>query len=134
MPNTRSPVIVIVNDEEAPLRSCEIILRRLYKDVDLILLQDSVEALQKLSTQNPDLLITGTWFPRVRGKEFVEQLMERGAAYPIIVMSAYEPEESWVREHQARGRKITFLGLPFELATFQEVVAASLKITPDPLN
>jgi DNA-binding NtrC family response regulator len=134
MPNTRSPVIVIVNDEEAPLRSCEIILRRLYKDVDLILLQDSVEALQKLSIQNPDLLITGTWFPRVKGKDFVELLMERGAAYPIIVMSAYEPEESWVREQQTRGRKITFLGLPFELATFKEVVAASLKIIPDPLN
>jgi DNA-binding NtrC family response regulator len=93
-----------------------------------------VEALQKLSIQNPDLLITGTWFPRAKGKDFVELLMERGAAYPIIVMSAYEPEESWVQEHQTRGRKITFLGRPSELATFQEVVAASLKITPDPLN
>jgi hypothetical protein len=46
-------------------------------------------------------------------------------------MSAYEPEELWVREFASRGVNITFLSMPFDLATFQNLVAASLKSPPD---
>ena len=105
----------------------------------MVLFQDSVEAWEELLKKDPDLLITGTWFPRLRAREFVGRLMERKAEFPIIVMSTYEPEESWVREYANRGINIKFLSMPFDVATFQNLVAASLKIPPDlppssPLN
>jgi hypothetical protein len=57
--------------------------------------------------------------------------MDRKAAYPIIVMIAYEPEELWVREYASRGLNIRFLSVPFDVATFRNLVAASLNIPPD---
>lgn len=127
---TRPPRIVIMNTELGPLRSCEVVIRHSYTDVELVLFQDSTTAWEQLSQTDPDLLITGTWFPVVRGKEIVERLMDRKAAYPIIVMSAYEPEELSVQEYASRGLNIKFLSMPFDVATFRNLVSASLEISP----
>ena len=128
---TRPLSIVMMNAELGPLQSWEIIIRDSYKDAELVLFQDSTTAWQELSQKDPDLLITGTWFPVVKGKAIVERLMDRKATYPIIVMSAFEPEELWVREYASRGLSIKFLNMPFDVATFRKVVAASLNFPPD---
>jgi DNA-binding NtrC family response regulator len=125
------PRIVMMNSELGPLQSCEVVIRHSYTDAELVLFQDSIGAWQELSHNDPDLLITGTWFPIAKGKEIVERLMVRKATYPIIVMSAYEPEELWVREYASRGLNIKFLSMPFDVTTFLKVVAASLNIPPD---
>ena len=96
-----------------------------------MLFQDSITAWQELSQKEPDLLITGTWFPVANGKEIVDRLMDRKATYPIIVMFASGPEELWVREYASRGLNIKFLNIPVDVETFLQVVAASLKIPPD---
>ena len=131
MARTRPLRIVIINPEVGPLQSCEVLFRWLYKDAELVLFQDSVEAWEELSQNDPDLLITGTWFPREKGKEIVERLMCRKANYPIIIMSTYEPEELWVREYASRGLNIKFLAMPFDIATFRNLVAGSLEMIPD---
>lgn len=121
--------IVVVNDEEGPRKSMEIILQHWFPDVTLLLFQRSVEALQEVSQRDPDLLITGTWFPVMRGKEFVKRVMDRKAAYPIVVMSAYEPEETWVREYTKGGMNISFLPMPFLSESLRRLLeAAGLKI------
>ena len=121
--------IVVVNAEEGPRKSLEIILRHWFPDVTLLLFQHSVEALQELSLRDADLLITGTGFPVMGGKELVERVMERKVAYPIVVMSAYEPEETWVREYTNGGFNISFLPMPFLLESLRKLLeAAGLKI------
>jgi DNA-binding NtrC family response regulator len=121
----------MMNSELGPLQSWEIIIRDSYKDAELVLFQDSITAWQELSQKDPDLLITATWFFDLKANELVGRLMDRKAAYPIIVMIAYEPEELWVREYASRGLNIRFLSVPFDVATFRNLVAASLNIPPD---
>lgn len=130
-PKTRPPRIVMVNTELSPLKACETVIRSWYKDAELVLFEHSTAAWEELSQTDPDLLITGTWFPVLRGKELVERLIDRKAAYPIIVMSAYEPEELWVEEYASRGIDIKFLSMPFDVAAFRDLVSGSLNIPPD---
>lgn len=120
------PRIVVVTCVSGPLECCEVILRQSYQDAELALFEDSEEAWQHLSKNDPDLLITGTWFPRLKGKEIVERLMDRKAAIPMIVISTYDAEELWVREYASRGLNIRFRGIPFELASFRSLVEGSL--------
>ncbi len=124
----KSPLrrIVIVNNEEGPLKALALMIPRLFSDVTLLLYQDSVEAWQELSQRNPDLVITGSWFPVMKGKELVERVMDRKATYPIIVMSAFEPEELWVQDYASRGLNTSFLPMPFNLETLQKLLVTSL--------
>lgn len=122
--------IVVVNDEEGARNCLEIMLRGWFPDVTLLLCYSCVEALEELSQSDDlDLLITGTWFPGMRGKELVERVMDRKASYPIIVVSAIDLEETWVREYASRGLNISFLPMPFLLESLRKrLEAAGLKI------
>ena len=126
--------IVVLNDEPIVLDMMRLIIPysfESFKDAKLLLFQDSVKGWEELSLRNPDLLITDDMMPTLLGQEICERLLERKAGYPIIVMSGYDPEGLWVREYAIRGLNVKLLTVPFLVATFQKVVAASLNIPPD---
>jgi CheY-like chemotaxis protein len=93
----------MVNDEPAVLESFDIIIRRWFSDVTMLLFTNSAAALEELSQRDPDLLITDDTMPGMSGQELCRRLFERQVAYPIIVDSAWEPTEQWVREFANRG-------------------------------
>ena len=130
-PRPRPLRIVAVYSEPSVLESLKVLLGKWFPDDTLLYLSDTFSAWEDLSRTDPDLLITGTWFPAMRGEEIVRRLLDRKADYPIIVMSTYDPEELWVRECAGRGLNIKFLSMPFDVATFRNLVAASLNIPPD---
>jgi TPR repeat protein/DNA-binding response OmpR family regulator len=130
---TRPLRIVIVNDEQGPLRSMEVVLRG-FKGATLSLFQDAREAWEELLRADPALLITGATMPGLTGKEIARRLLDRQATFPIIVTSAYEPEEQWVREYARLGLNVTFLHLPFDISDFLKGVNVALNIPCDKME
>ena len=114
--------IIAVNDEPIILE----VLKRMFQNsavaVALKCFTDSGEAWRELLQTDPDLLITDDAMPGLRGEEIVRRLLERKAAFPIIVMSPWAPTETWVRECASRGMNITFLAMPFDLESFRKAL------------
>ena len=123
---TRPPRIVIVNDNEGPLRSMEIVLRG-FQGATLSLFQDSSDAWEELLRADPDLLIVHSRMPKLGGVEIIFRLLDRKAAFPVIVTTTYYPDEPKVREAANRGLNATVMRLPFDIQDFKALVEGALK-------
>src|ERR1041385_3244253 len=122
----RSLRIVAVNDEPVVLEVLKRLFQETFENVVMKLFDDSGEAWRDLSQTDPDLLITDDAMPGLRGEEIVRRLLERKAAFPIVVMSPWSPTETWVRDCANRGLNVTFLAMPFDAAQFRAIVAQLL--------
>ena len=131
---SRPPRIVVVNDNPPVLHAVEAMIRHWSKEVALQLFQYSVEAWQELSRTNPDLLIWVVSAPLLRGKEIVQRLMDRKVTYPIVVISAFHPDELWVQEFASRGLNVSFLPMPFTFESLRKLMEAGLKIPRDTIE
>lgn len=120
------PRIVVVDDETVVLQAMEFVVRSVFPDVNLLQFLDSKEAWLDLSKTDPDLLITDDGMPRLKGKEIVQRLADKKAAYPIIVNSALEPNQEWVREFASQGMNISFMPLPFDVKDYQKLLLSVL--------
>ena len=117
---SRPPRIVVVNDNPPVLQAVEAMIRHWSKEVALQLFQYSFEAWQELSRTNPDLLIWVVSAPLLRGEETVQRLMDRKVTYPIVVISAFHPDELWVQAFVSRGLNVSFLPMPFTVKQFNQ--------------
>ena len=122
----RPPRIVIVNDNEGPLRSMEIILRG-FQGATLSLFQDSSDAWEELLRADPDLLIVHSRMPKLGGVEIIFRLLDRKAAFPVIVTTTYYRDEPKVLEAASRGLNVTVMRLPFDVKDFKALVEGALK-------
>ncbi len=121
--------IVMVNDEEGPLRSFEHVIRHWFKDVTMLLFDNCAAALEELVQRDPDLLITDDRMPGMGGDELCQRLLAGRVTYPVILHSAWEPTEpEWVRELARRGLKISFLHVPCDIESIVKAVETALKI------
>jgi DNA-binding NtrC family response regulator len=125
---TRSPRIVVVDDEDGCLEMFKRLIRDRFKDVTLLLFSNSNEAWQELARTDPDLLITRDKMPNLTGEDIVRRLMDRKITYPIIVDGGWPPTEQWVRELANRGLNVSFLLSPFAVEKFLKAVETALKI------
>ena len=124
--------VVMIYSEPAPFKSLEIMIRRWFKNVTFIPLENSVKTVwDNLSWTDPDLLITADAMPMMRGEEIIRRLQKQKATYPIIVTSAFDPTEEWVRECASRGLNVRFLAMPFTIEDVRKLLEASLKIPLD---
>lgn len=127
----RPPKIFVVNDESGPIESAKLILRKWFdKDAIVLTFEDSQEAWQELLRTNPDLLITDDIMPALGGMEIVRRLVERKAAYPVILTTSFERDEliMCVRECASQGLNIELLNVPYDIESFLKAVENSLKI------
>ena len=125
---TRSPRIVVVDDEDGCLEMFKRLIRDRFKDVTLLLFSNSNEAWQELARTDPDLLITRDKMPNLTGEDIVRRLMDRKITYPIIVDGGWPPTEQWVRELANRGLNVSFLLSPFAVEKFLKAVETALII------
>ena len=119
--------IVMVNDEPGALQSFELIIRHSFRDVTVLTFPDGAAALEELSRTDPDLLITDDRMAVMSGDELCSRLLARKVTYPIIVDSAYEPTERWVREFAERGLNVSFLPLPCAVTSLRNLMEVCLK-------
>ncbi len=120
------PTILVVNDEPSVLEAIDFILRQWLSAATLVSLQNSQTAWLVLSRLNPDLLIIDDRMPGISGQEICRRLLTKGFRYPIIVHSAWEPTEQWVRDYGSQGLSVRFLPCPFQINEFQHAVLKSL--------
>ncbi len=128
------PRIVVVNDNPPVLEAWGVMIRHWSKDATLELFEGPIEAWQELSQTDPDLLITAVAMSGLRGKDIVQRLMDRKVTYPIIVISAYEPEKLWVREFASKGLNVSFLAMPFDFKSLRKLLDAGLKRPHDTIE
>ena len=85
--------ILVVDDEPTIVRLMEFILAR--QGHDMIVAVNGEEALHKIRTQQPDLVLLDIMMPRIDGYEVAQQLRAdpATAALPIIMLSAKAQEE-----------------------------------------
>ena len=92
MPEAR---ILVVDDEPGMLEVCRDVLRKL-GDVHIELEQQSARALQKLSAEGWDLLITDLRMPGTNGIELLERARQTDPHLAVLMLTAYPSVETAV--------------------------------------
>ena len=85
--------ILVVDDEPTIVRLMEFILAR--QGHEMIVAVNGEEALHKIRTQQPDLVLLDIMMPRIDGYEVAQQVRAdpATASLPIIMLSAKAQEE-----------------------------------------
>jgi DNA-binding NtrC family response regulator len=82
--------------------------------------KDGVDALEKIETFEPQVMLTDMMMPRMDGSELMKKLLERGSRMPVIVITAFGNIETalttthdlgafWFLEKPIQGRILRFL-------------------------
>jgi len=108
---------ILIADDDVPQRTA---LATLLTDRGFVtqVAADGIEALERLSTFNPDVIVADLVMPRMDGFELLRQLKDRGDLTPAIVLTAFgsiEKALSVVHELKA----FWFLEKPVEPRAFE---------------
>lgn len=102
--------ILIVDDEERMRHLLSIMLSRSGYHVDQA--GDGVEALEMISAQPFDMIITDIKMPRMDGIELLKKIMELDIPYPVVFITAFATVESAVEA--MRQGAVDYIIKPFE--------------------
>lgn len=84
--------ILICEDEEIMLTALEFRLRR--QRFEVVIAQDGRQAMEKIESENPDLIVADIMMPYVNGLELIHHVRNQlQSNIPIIVMSAIEQDD-----------------------------------------
>lgn len=104
--------ILIVEDERAQ----RILFKEEISDLGhrVILARDGIEALKKMETHQPDLIILDIMMPGMNGLETLKKKLESNSTIPVIIHSAYSHFEtdprSWsAEEYVVKSSDLTHL-------------------------
>ena len=122
-----SKVICIVDDQPALLQMLRFALN--FQGLTVIEAVDGTDALEKISTQHVDMLITDWQMPAMDGLELVRRLrkMEAHTDLPAVVISCGDDLEA---RQEARSLGVmTWLKKPFRISEIQLVVEHALDLS-----
>jgi DNA-binding NtrC family response regulator len=114
--------ILVVDDD---IIACELLTEMLHKshyDVDYC--QDARRALQKISEQAYDLVVTDLKMPKTDGMELLRAVKQASEHTQVILISAFGDETKWV-ESLGLGA-YDFIPKPFKKKEILEVVRDAL--------
>lgn len=89
--------ILVADDDQALLSTVGWILRD--KGYDVVAVDRSDEVMEKLSEEEPDLLLLDVMMPKTDGLQLLEQVKasERWRDLPVVIISSMSPEDGTVR-------------------------------------
>ena len=117
--------ILIVDDEQSIVRLVEVTLSK--KGYDTITATDGREALAKVDSDHPDLVIMDVMMPHIDGFEAIKILKEKEATrdIPVIMLTAKRHDADLI--HGLEAGAVSYLTKPFapnELVTIVERILA----------
>lgn len=94
MPPQKHPKVLVVEDNDAERALLfDLLTAESYQTEAAA---DGLDALTKLETFEPDVILTGLNMPRMNGFELLNQLQQRGSRVPVIALTAYGSAEKAV--------------------------------------
>jgi DNA-binding NtrC family response regulator len=114
--------IVAVDHEPFILEILGRLFQAEFDQVTVMSFSNSSDAWKELLRADPDLLIMEFTMPGLHGKEMLQSLLERKAAYRIVVMSGLVEFEQTVQEFARCGLNVRFLPKPFTIESFREAL------------
>ena len=120
MTDTRTPTILIVDDEEI-IRD---FLSEVLEEFQITLAEDGDEAISRLTERPFDLVITDLRMPKVPGQEVVKFAREKYPDSRVIVISGYS-SLSTVSQSVSSGA-CAFLSKPFSIKELLQTVDQAL--------
>jgi DNA-binding NtrC family response regulator len=114
--------ILIVDDEEIVIRSCQRILSDSKYVVDSVL--DSLEAVKKVEETPYDLLILDIMMPKMDGLELLQHVKERHPDIDVIMMTGLSQIQTAVKAMKLGA--FDYLSKPFDPDELQQVVDRAL--------
>lgn len=86
--------ILVVDDEKDLAQGLKYNLE--LEDYDVLLAHDGEEALQKIDSDNPDLVLMDVMMPGMNGLKALQVLREKGNRVPVIMLTAKSQQEDKV--------------------------------------
>lgn len=119
--------ILIVDDNKTDGLLYSKILKNITPDYTVDIAMNGVEAIEKIKTANPALVITDHLMPEMNGYEMVKELQRMGLSGkpPIIVLST-DLDRNIIQDYNALGIEYVFQK-PVDLRNFKQVVEKSLR-------
>lgn len=116
-----TPTILAVDDEAAILDLCA----RALKDYTVLKALDGQQALDMLSHQPVDLILTDIMMPGVNGLELLEQIKEGNPDQLVVIMTGFGEKEMILRALKAKADD--FIHKPLNLAQLKATVIKALE-------
>jgi len=115
-------VKILVADDSRVMR--QIVIRTLrqagYDDHDIVEAEDGRDALDKVSSESPDLVLSDWNMPNMSGLECLQALRSSGSTVPFgFVTSEGSPE---MREKAAHAGALFLIAKPFNEDTFKDAL------------
>lgn len=124
---TASAKILIVDNNTTDRILYSKILKNLTPDFDVDIAPNGKEALKKIESSPPALVITENKMPEMNGKEFIKELINKGIfqSLPVIVLSGSIAKEDW-QIYSDLGIEFVFQK-PVNLGSFKKALEKSLR-------
>ena len=111
---------ILVADDSRVMR--QIVIRTLrqagYDDHDVVEAEDGADALAKVSSEQPDLVLSDWNMPNMTGIEFLQAMRASGCAVPFGFVTSEGSAE--MREKAANAGALFLIAKPFTADTFAE--------------
>ena len=118
-PQPRLKIMVADDDDAIHLCMQEIAEQQKW---DLALAKDGRECLEKLTSQDPDVLVLDLRMPHFSGIEIISELRAQDRKIPVILISA----DANICVHSTLPGVVAVLSKPFDLCHFLDAVEAAL--------
>lgn len=115
--------LLIVDDEDIVIRSCRSILRHSPYQIETA--SSAEEALEKLSHERYDVIVTDLKMPGLGGMELLRRIKEKTPAQLVIVFTGYATVET-TRESLKMGA-FDYIPKPFTAGELRDVIANAVK-------
>ena len=120
---SRHPLrILLAEDNKLVAEVTHAQLSRFVGRVDVV--ENGIEALERIASARPDILITDLFMPEMDGDELVKALRARGETIPVIGLTAAVVGDDMERFHHVGVQ--TVMSKPIDMATLRRTILTLL--------
>jgi len=125
VPNTKQPLIAIVDDDEFVCRALRRLIRSLGMTAETYRTgTEFVDLIEALPSYQPDCVVLDVQMPGMNGIEVQTSIRRARGAIPVILITAHEDRA--VREQALKNGAVAFLRKPFNDALLIRTLDAAL--------